>query len=155
MTIPPPPALHELVAMLGDVRKELDEAERACQWILDAARLSDEYRAAAERAERAKARLEDLESAVKNGALSVYMTSGDKKPAPGVQVKLYTTLEYDYVAALDWARANLPAALSLDKRFFETHAKAVAGTLPVPCVNVVKVPRVTIARPGKTEPESE
>lgn len=88
----------------------------------------------------AKARTEEAEQYCKEQASAVWAATGDKEPAPGVKVKMKTTLVYDPADALQWAKvAGL--ALQLDTKAFEKIAKAT----PVACVATVEEPQVTLA----------
>ena len=80
------------------------------------------------------------ETALREAALGVYQQTGEKKPAPGVEVKLRTNLIYEEAAALVWASEH-KIALALDKKAFEKVAKAS----PLPFVLVEQTPFATIA----------
>lgn len=129
---------------LAELRVILAEALSKCAAMLEIVRQTPEYQECEKTANHARAMIANNEETIKALALDQYHAYGEKKPAPGVTVKLFTALEYDPVRALDWARANLPEALTLDRRLFEAHAKGVAKTQPVPVVKVVQQPRVQI-----------
>ena len=72
--------------------------------------------------------------------LQAYEQTGNKAPALGVSVKIFQTLDYDPKEALKWAMAH-QIALSLDKKSFETFAKAT----PLEFVTIGEEPRAQIA----------
>lgn len=88
----------------------------------------------------AKARTEEAERHCKEQASAVWAATGDKEPAPGVKVKMRTTLVYDPADALQWAK-GAGLALQLDTKAFEKIAKAT----PVPCVTITEEPQATLA----------
>lgn len=112
---------------LADLRRQFEESE--------------EYRSFADAQAYYAARVAELEAAVREQALTVYTATGQKS-MPGVTVKVFTRLQYDAGQALEWARANLPTALMLDKKRFEAVAKAI----DVPCVTLVEEPQAQIAK---------
>jgi len=73
--------------------------------------------------------------------LQAYEQTGNKTPALGVSVKIFQTLDYEPKEALKWAMAH-QIALSLDKKSFETFAKAT----PLEFVTISDEPRVQIAQ---------
>ena len=89
-----------------------------------------------------EARIADRESQVKALAVAMYQATGEKKPADGVQVKLFTTLNYDKEKAFHWACetgiAVMPTAL--DVKAFEKIAKATV----IPFVTITEEPRPSI-----------
>lgn len=91
-------------------------------------------------------RIETLESLIRDRALDCFSKSGEKKPHPAVSIRMRTVLSYDPDRALAWCKVYLPKALSLNRKIFEKHARAVAETHPVPFVEIRKEPQATIAR---------
>ncbi len=84
---------------------------------------------------------QESESALRSLAVATYEATGEKHPAPGVGISLTTTLAYDDVQALAWAREQ-GAALLLDRKGFEAIAKA----MPLPFVTKHEIPKATLAR---------
>lgn len=76
-------------------------------------------------------------------AEATYKTTGDKKPAPGVAIKVGQALVYDASQALAWAQQSGLALVpeSLDVKAFEKIAKATA----LPFVRYEEKPAVTLA----------
>jgi len=66
----------------------------------------------------------ELESKIKGLAVSHYSETQEKKPVPGVEVKIFTVVDYDEKAAREWCFTNLRPALKLDKTEFEKMAKS-------------------------------
>lgn len=83
----------------------------------------------------------EAEATLRDLAIAAYQATGEKHPAPGVGVSLTTTLDYDDVQALAWAREQ-GAALLLDRKGFE----AIARALPLAFVTRSEVPKATLAR---------
>lgn len=64
-----------------------------------------------------------LEDQIKRMAVEHVKATGDKKPAPGVEIRLMHTLAYSEADALNWAKQH-NLALKLDADTFEGLAKA-------------------------------
>jgi len=80
------------------------------------------------------------EAKLRELTLQAYTETGNKSPAEGVSVKIFQTLDYDPKEALKWALHH-EIALSLDKKSFETFAKAT----PLEFVSITEEPRAQIA----------
>lgn len=72
--------------------------------------------------------------------LQRYEQTGDKRPSPGVGIRIVKKVDYDPATALSWAKAN-DLALVLDKKAFEKIATATA----IPCAVVRDLPCAIIA----------
>ena len=83
---------------------------------------------------------EESADAVREMAFSLFNSTGEKKPHRHVQIKMFSKLVYDATQALEYALANLPAALKLDTKKFEAAAKA----LGLPFVTTEEEPKVYI-----------
>jgi hypothetical protein len=83
------------------------------------------------------------ETALKAVALERYDITKDKKPAPGIEIKLFKEYVIDEVAAFAWAQLKelclIPARLDVPA------IKKLATVTPLPFVLIDEVPRVTIA----------
>ena len=130
------------LAKMRDLHTRANERRTA---VIKAARETSEYTENTALIDYAAARMAEIEAQIAAEALQNYTATGNKKPVDGVTVKVFTVLKYDLPEALDWARKNLAEALTLDRKLFETHAKGVAKTQPVPVVQIVDEPRVQIA----------
>ncbi len=84
--------------------------------------------------------LSEAEAAVRAAALAAYQETGNKKPAPGVGIRVQTKLRYDETNALRWAREH-DLCLMLDKAAFERQARVT----PLSFVEAVETPAATIA----------
>jgi len=138
----------ELVAALGLAayhRQALDKAkqreddmqerlERTEQWIscVDA---REGVKLQADQVERAEARVREI-------AGWRYATEKDTHPAEGVQVRLYTRLDYSEQQCLHWCEMNAPAMI---ERRLKKDFDKVAVSLGAP-VQETENPRVFIAR---------
>lgn len=88
------------------------------------------------------AELADLEVRARDAAVLVYQESGERKPLPGAEVKMYSTVKItDERAALKWAAENAPATLKLDTTKFN----AAVRLLDLPFIELGEEPRGTIA----------
>ncbi|MDP2950695.1 MAG: hypothetical protein Q8P22_14325 [Chloroflexota bacterium] len=82
------------------------------------------------------------ETALRDAAMGAYVLMGARKPAPGVEVKDFTEIDYDKGKAFTWATFH-EMALVLDTKAFEAIAKAAQP--PLDFVTIAKVPKATIA----------
>lgn len=91
-----------------------------------------------------KREMEATEGTVRALTLVNYETTGNKKPCPGVEVKVGTVYEYDKAAAWEWAQKSnlciIPA--QLDDAAFQKIAKAT----PLPFVTTRDEPKAQIAK---------
>ena len=89
------------------------------------------------------AAVDSAEVALRAVAVQEYEHTKEKKPAPGVEIKLYKEYVIDEVAGLAWAQQKelclIPAKLDL------AAIKKLATVQPLPFVLIDEVPRVTIA----------
>lgn len=71
----------------------------------------------------------DLDEQIRTAAVARWANgmAPDKRPAPGVSIRLMTRLTYDKDTALAWCRSNLPNAVitSLDSKAFDKVAKVM------------------------------
>lgn len=86
-----------------------------------------------------------LESFIRKSALEDFTNAGVKPRLEGVVIKMFKTLKYERGAAEKWAREKMPELFKFDEKGFEKYAKAVAETVPVPCVKIEEEPRVEIS----------
>lgn len=110
------------------------------------AEIREKYGAILERAQSllmiATADVQDNDEYARRLVLEGYEATGAKRPHPAAQIKLFTVLDYDYEAAVEFCQAAYPQGIKLDKRTFEKAARA----LSLPFVTVTKEPRASIAR---------
>lgn len=71
----------------------------------------------------AKEECTKAEQTLRDLTLQAYQETGNKAPAPGVDVRIITKLIYDAGEALEWAKQHV-LALKLDTPVFEKIAKA-------------------------------
>jgi hypothetical protein len=83
------------------------------------------------------------EVALKAVVESEYRATGEKKPAAGVEVKLFKEFAIDEAAGLAWAKEKelclIPEQLDV------AAVKKLATVQPLPFVTVTQIPKVTIA----------
>jgi hypothetical protein len=86
-----------------------------------------------------------LEDFIRKSALEQFVETKVKPTVAGITVKIFKILKYEKKAAESWAKEKMPELFKFDERGFEKYAKAVADTIPVPCVTFEDDPRVEIA----------
>ena len=123
--------VRDLRQTVAGLRDEL--SQRRQQWEEQNASLIAQARGAEQE-------LAEQESRLREMGLERFRETGDKKPGPGVEVKMFVEPRYDSAAALEWATEHR-IALALDKKAFESMAKSGA----VPCVRFEQVYRAQIA----------
>ena len=93
--------------------------------------------------EAERIRLREEEEKLRAATLEAYQETGNKKPAPGVGVRIVKEMLFDEDEAIQWAiRANAMRCLSLQKANF----KKVADGLELAFVEILEVPQATIAK---------
>lgn len=118
----------ELKAALAR-RSEIFAAGNA--WLMEDKRTADDAVTAAE-------------SDVRALATAQYASTGNKKPLPGIEIKVYDVLKYDAAQAFAWAQQKGMALVPecLDVRAFDAIAKATT----LPFVSHVEDARVTLGK---------
>lgn len=99
------------------------------------------YHAVIETEKAMKETCQEAEVKLRELALQIFAETRDKAVAPGVSVKIFEVLDYEPKEAFKWAMAH-QIALSLDKKSFETFAKAT----PLEFVTIKEEPRAQIAQ---------
>lgn len=87
---------------------------------------------------------EAAEAKVRELAVAAFLADGTKQPCPGVTVAETTKLVYTEKDAFAWA-LDKKFCLALDKKMFESTAKATMDKAPLPFVTVETVPQAKIA----------
>lgn len=85
----------------------------------------------------------ESETALRAVVLELYEKNGDRRPAPGVEVKLFKDYTINEEQGLEWAKQKdiclIPARLDVDA------IKKLASVTPLPFVLVEELPKVQIA----------
>ena len=68
-----------------------------------------------------------LEAEIRAAGIQAYRETGNKRPFPGVEIRVYEAVSYEDAEALLWAQTH-QVALSLDRRVFEALARGPVGT---------------------------
>ena len=91
--------------------------------------------------EALRAKANETEAALREEAVSVYRATGDKKPAPGVGIRVMTRKVYSEKNAIVWCRTYAPVCIKevLDKKAFEALS-------PEDIVTIQEEPTATIAK---------
>lgn len=100
--------------------------------------------------------LKEAESAadadLRDEVLKVYAADLDnKKPLPGLEIKLWDVMDFDKAEAEVWARQNMPALLVLDTSAYKKVLKEVAASKVLSSVIIMpgvvrQEPKVSVAR---------
>lgn len=91
--------------------------------------------------EQIRQAMDNAEEELRNAAIAHYDETGEKRPVPGVEVKVRKALTYHHAEATAWAHMH-KMCLMLDKKAFET----VAKTGMVDCALVFEEPYATLAK---------
>jgi hypothetical protein len=137
--------MDEQIKKLANARDTLEEAKINRTALLAQVTDSPEYAGLTSIIEQTQAAIAEVTRELQSAALDAYAVTGSKKPHPAIGVRVNTQVVYDPDKALEWSRSNLLAAVTLDRKMFEAHAKAVAKTQPLEFVALVQVPSITIA----------
>lgn len=87
--------------------------------------------------------LKSAEEELRRMTLEAYQLTGNKKPAPGVGIRIMKALDYEECQAIEWAvEACAYNCLKLDKKNFEKAAEALA----LDFVTINTVPQATISK---------
>jgi hypothetical protein len=140
--------LQEKLKSLAELNKALEENEAWREAKFEKVKALPEYQEFEElRQERSDIaeQIDNLRNEINELTLKAYLDTGEKNPASGVGVRVYTNYVYDEDKAFGYCRSRLPAALKLDKRKFEKYVKGVQDVQPLEFVEVKEDPRPTIA----------
>lgn len=85
--------------------------------------------------------VDELTDQVRAEALAAFQETGNKQPWPGVQIKMYSKIEFSEEEARAWCFDYAGSLLKLDTRAFQRAAPA----LPDAPITITKEPRATIA----------
>jgi hypothetical protein len=91
-----------------------------------------------------KQSLQELDNEIRSAAVLEWEESGNKKPFPGIGIRVTKKFGYDFDKALEWSKENMPALLTLDVKKFE---KVLTVSEPAGLsLNIDYVPIATIAK---------
>ncbi len=138
-------ALQDALRELAEARRQHEIAKGYAEEYSDrllATTLYQESVAAEKRAHDLWGAARDAMSKVRELALDNFYATENSRPAEGVQVKLFSKVEYAPNLALDWCIAHATKYLQLDTRAFEK-AAPVLKDLGAP-VTLTREPRVSI-----------
>jgi len=132
-------ALKRQINMVVEAREKAREAN--CQRVAEYNKWLEANQSLFDNETATKLACNEAEGALREMAIEKYSETGDKAVAPGVAVKIFEVLDYEPKEAFKWAMAH-QIALSLDKKSFETLAKAT----PLEFVTIKEEPRAQIAQ---------
>lgn len=101
--------------------------------------------------QRIKTELVDAEKQVRDAALAYYGAYGEKKPAPGVEIKIYkgAVVLTNPVAALEWAKRHMPVAVKevVDEKALLAYVTSITEDyLPLWAERTSDKPQCTLAK---------
>jgi hypothetical protein len=82
---------------------------------------------------------------IKGAALEDYLATKEKPTEKGLALRVNHILKYAQAEVELWAKQKMPELFKFDNSAFEKYAKAVADTIPVPGVQIIDDPTITIA----------
>lgn len=121
--------LLEAVKQLAELKAEAAQLSNELKAEVDnliashRARNKDRY----DHLDELKVNIEALTEAVKQGAIERYRATGEKKPAPGVGIRIVRKLSYSEADAIKWAMGigKPEKYLTVKKRAFEKAARTI------------------------------
>ena len=129
------------VRLVAELRRQKDEVDNKIKEAEEA--FLESIKPLTEKAKLLGSERTSAELMLRTSTLAHYEQTKETRPTAGVQVKLYTELEYDLEEADKWTRerrlAHIPERL--DVKAFKKIAKAT----PIDFVVAKQVPKVTIA----------
>ncbi|MCK9571163.1 hypothetical protein M0R72_19595 [Candidatus Pacearchaeota archaeon] len=126
--------VKELRIGLADEKKCLDETYKIWE---------SENRHTIESAAQISKDLAEEEARLRELTLAAYQETGNKKPTPGVGIRVVKKAEYEPGEALTWAKKH-DACLTLDEKAYKT--ALIAGIFADAPGKVVEEPQATIAK---------
>ena len=134
--------LLDAVKLLRERKAETASNIQAMQKYLDETTEGQYLKTLREQIAQINEELADVEDRARKAAVLAYQDSGERKPLPGSEVKMYATVTItDERAALKWAAENAPATVKLDTTKFNAAVKL----LDLPFITKGEEPRGTIA----------
>ena len=120
-------AILAQVAQLRAVERDLVDQVATLQSELDATPLYQQLAALREQHQAAKMAVSEAEAQARSAALAEYAASGERKPAPGIEIRLWQVVDFDEQAATDWCRVHAPNYLTVDAKRFREAASTLVG----------------------------
>lgn len=135
--------LESQITCVRECRKAYDDL-KAQTFALEA-ELNVKYRQLYDARNAALSKVSEEEAFLRELTVTAYLADGNKKPAPGVGIRMVKTVEYDRHEAYLFALKS-GTCLSLDAKAFEAMIKK-ADPLAVPSwVKIMDAPQATIAK---------
>jgi hypothetical protein len=133
--------LKSQIAKVRDIRANLETTKAVIDDI--ERNMHTEHAEAYDALEFQENGLRSAEELLRRMTLAYWKETGEKKPAPGVGIRMVNTLEYDELEALNWAvEAGAANCLTLQKAKF----KKVAEGLRLDFVTIREEPQATISK---------
>jgi len=133
--------LEEKIKELAMLRKDFEKAKGVFHLKMEDVTQSDE----AKTFDELRWKLEMFESEIRKEALKLFTETGEKKPHEAVEIKERTNLVIDEVKAFEYAKYNLPDALTVNRKIFDKVMKALPEESLPDGVKIEKVPSAYIS----------
>ena len=136
--LPPKEEMAHQIQRLAIARARLHDAQTKKVNLLENIMQSPEYRQLADEIGMLVQEETDIDANLRKLAVNYFETYGNKKPHCAIVIRQNNIPRYDLSTALIWAKEHLLKAVkpeTLDKAFFEKHARAVAETDPIELVS--------------------
>jgi hypothetical protein len=135
--------LKVLHALRQEAKASKEEVDRAWQVVAD----MPEYAYWQQQVDKRKAAdstLSNFDALMRAAMVAHYNETGEKKPAPGLEVKVSRVLSYDLDKAFAYCIENMTGALSLNTKVFEKIMLAIPDTRPG-WISIADEPKATVA----------
>lgn len=137
--------LEEMVRNLAQVRILLEDVKADRRDLQDAFRASEDMVRLQMRIDDLERSAQDLDAAIRVRAAEIYAETGEKRPAPGLQVRVGRVPVYDRAEVEAEIKEDWKFALTVDWGLVDKTLKALSVDRLPPWAEVVDVPSVTIA----------
>ena len=137
--------IDTLVANAASIQREIDNVSGQLQEIREVVEripVVQQLNELSSRLSRLRKEYEQLRESIRQQCVAVYKETGEKRPHPAAEIRMYTNIIYDEKDAVAFCMERLPEALRVDKRQF----KAFVLNVTAPdFVQVEKEPRCFLA----------
>ena len=127
------------------IRLVVEELNSRLKEMVDKVKQSEDYKTIEDWLMINKISLEELTKQIHQATIDAYEATGNKKPFDGVGIREVTKYDYEEKAAVEWAKANMPAILTVDKKKFEKVISVMQESDLPEYIKVYKQPQPTIS----------
>jgi hypothetical protein len=134
--------IKSMMKNYATIRIAVASAEEELKKMVDHLKQSDDYKTIEDWLIINKQSLEELDKDIREEAINQFEMTGSKHPWQSVGIREVTKYDYDLPKAVEWAKQNMPAILTVDKKKFE---KVLSVTSPETLPETIKVYKEAIA----------